>query len=102
MAGGYAQWAERGPFFPYASTNSSDLSTFREQGVRINPATNAMTATAGDPRAFVVGGDLWSFDSPVLEFRYVEKGGPEIVEAAVFGYHADLNQNAGWRWSGSK
>lgn len=72
------------------------LSAFREQGVRINPATNAMTTGATDAQAFVVGPDLWSFDFPVLEFRYAEKSGPELVEAAVFGYHADLlNQNSG-------
>jgi hypothetical protein len=73
-----------------------DLSAFREQGVRINPATNTMAVGATDAQAFVVGGDLWSFDSPVLEFRYAEKSGPDRVEAAVFGYHANvLNQNSG-------
>lgn len=77
-------------------STGDDLSAFREQGVRINPATNTMTTGATDAQAFVVGGDLWSFDSPVLEFRYTEKSGPEVVECFVFGYHADvLNQNSG-------
>lgn len=50
-----------------------------------------MTTGADDAQTFVVGTDLWSFDSPVLEFRYTEKSGPEMVEAAVFdGYHADV------------
>lgn len=77
-------------------STGDDLSAFREQGVRINPATNTMTSAAGDPRAFVTGADLWSFDSPVLEFRYTEKSGPELVEPAVFGYHAEvLNHDTG-------
>jgi hypothetical protein len=77
-------------------STGDDLSAFREQGVRINPAINAMTTGATDAQAFVIGSDLWSFDSPVAEFRFHEKTGPEFVEAAVFAYHADvLNQDSG-------
>ena len=31
----------------------------------------------------------WTWDSPVKQFRFEERGGPSIVELALFGYHAD-------------
>ena len=44
---------------------------------------------AGDGDVFVLAdGDLWAWASPLLEFRYLEKAGPGLVELAVFGYFA--------------
>lgn len=54
--------------------------------VGFSPAFGTGTS---DYDAVVLGaGDLWAWSSPLLELRYYEKNGPELVECALWGYFA--------------
>jgi hypothetical protein len=81
------------PLFPYllngptnaAGTTSAAYATGSIAGVETRPAW------ALDPGGILVGAgpaDAMSFESSMLEFRFQEKSGPELVEFNVWGYFA--------------
>jgi hypothetical protein len=81
------------PLFPYllngptnaAGTTSAAYATGSIAGVETRPAW------ALDPGQIIVGAgpaDAMSFESSMLEFRFQEKSGPELVEFNVWGYFA--------------
>jgi hypothetical protein len=81
------------PLFPYllngptnaAGTTSMAYATGSIAGVETRPAW------ALDPGQIIVGAgpaDAMSFESSMLEFRFAEKSGPELVEFNVWGYFA--------------
>jgi hypothetical protein len=81
------------PLFPYllngptnaAGTTSAAYATGSIAGVETRPAW------ALDPGQIIIGAgpaDAMSFESSMLEFRFQEKSGPELVEFNVWGYFA--------------
>ena len=62
---------------------------WRPMGVAVNASVVPFGAGATDADVVILGSnDLWLWESPLLEFRYGQKDGPEIVEAVVWGYVA--------------
>jgi hypothetical protein len=56
-------------------------------GVSLAPSITGTGACDGD--VFILGfGDLWVWQSPVLEFRYSERAGPAFIDMTLFGYVA--------------
>jgi Phage capsid family len=83
------------PLFPYllngptnaAGTTATGYASGSIAGVETRPAW------ALDPGKIVIGagpGDAMSFESSMLEFRFQEKSGPELVEFNVWGYFAGV------------
>jgi hypothetical protein len=83
------------PLFPYllngptnaAGTTSAAYATGSIAGVETRPAW------ALDPGQIIIGAgpaDAMSFESSMLEFRFAEKSGPELVEFNVWGYFAGV------------
>jgi hypothetical protein len=81
------------PLFPYllngptnaAGTTAAAYATGSIAGVETRPAW------ALDPGQIIIGAgpaDAMSFESSLLEFRFAEKSGPELVEFNVWGYFA--------------
>ena len=79
------------PLFPYilngptnaAGTTGAGYATGNIAGVETRPAW------ALDPGNTIIGAgqsDAMSFESSLLEFRFSEKNGPELVEFNVWGY----------------
>jgi hypothetical protein len=79
------------PLFPYllngptnaAGTTSAGYATGSIAGVETRPAW------ALQPGEIIIGAgpaDAMSFESSMLEFRFAEKSGPELVEFNVWGY----------------
>ena len=60
----------------------------RDVTVELSPWITGVAAGDGDVFILADGGDLMAWSSPLLEFRYLEKAGPGLVELAVFGYFA--------------
>jgi hypothetical protein len=81
------------PLFPYllngptnaAGTTSAAYATGTIAGVETRPTWGL------DPGQIIIGAgpsDAMSFESSMLEFRFQEKSGPELVEFNVWGYFA--------------
>jgi hypothetical protein len=88
-----ADGADGRPLFPYllngptnaAGTTAAAYATGSIAGVETRPAW------ALDPGQVIIGAgpaDAMSFESSMLEFRFQEKSGPELVEFNVWGYFA--------------
>jgi hypothetical protein len=88
-----ADGADGRPLFPYllngptnaAGTTAAAYATGSIAGVETRPAW------ALDPGGIIIGAgpaDAMSFESSMLEFRFQEKSGPELVEFNVWGYFA--------------
>lgn len=55
----------------------------------IRPAPSMLQAEPGEADVFVSSpGQLYVWESPLLELRYSERSGPGLVELVVFGYQA--------------
>lgn len=70
--------------------NGDDTCLWRVMGARVNAAVNDFGTTASDARLSILGsGDVVNFESPLVEFRFDDySGGPALVKASVWGYHA--------------
>jgi hypothetical protein len=67
-------------------STGDDAAMWRTQGATVNPAVIPFDA---DPAAIILGrGDLYVLESPLIEFRFGEKHGPETFELAAWAYVA--------------
>jgi hypothetical protein len=91
-----AQSAEDGRFqLPsIGASNSAGVGNAVTQGWSIDglpfvPAWSMTGNTSGDADVIIVNSaDAWAWESSLLQFRFEEKYGPEMIEVALFGYFA--------------
>jgi len=91
-----AQSAEDGRFqLPsVGASNSAGVGNAVQQGWSIDglpfvPAWSMTGNAAGDADVIIVNSaDAWAWESALLQFRFEEKYGPEMIEVALFGYFA--------------
>lgn len=91
-----AQSAEDGRFqLPsVGASNSAGVGNAVQQGWSIDglpfvPAWAMSGNAAGDSDVIIINaGDAWAWESSLLQFRFEEKYGPEMIEVALFGYFA--------------
>jgi hypothetical protein len=70
-------------------SSGDDAAMWRVGGTPVNPAPAMVDVSATDGDVLVLApGQLWVWESPLLEFRYAEKLGPAAVELVLFGYMA--------------
>lgn len=58
-------------------------------GLTFVPAWSMTGNTSGDADVIILNsGDVWAWESPLLMFRFEERGGPARIDLALFGYFA--------------
>jgi HK97 family phage prohead protease len=58
-------------------------------GLTFQPAWSMSGNASGDADViFLNSGDVWAWESPLLMFRFEERGGPARIDLALFGYFA--------------
>ena len=76
------------PYLAYGPTNAAGVSSTAYASGAI-AGVETRPAWALDPPDVIIGAgpaDAMSFESSMLEFRFAEKSGPELVEFNVWGY----------------
>lgn len=82
------------PLFPsVGAQNTSGIGNAVQQGWFVDGLPHvpawAMTEAVGDDILLIVNrSDWWTWESPLLTFRFEEKSGPALIELALFGYYA--------------
>lgn len=76
------------PYIGYGPTNAAGVSStaYASGGIAGLPTIPAWALDAGETIIGAGPSDAMSFESSMLEFRFEEKKGPELVEFNVWGY----------------
>ena len=78
------------PYMGYGPTNAAGTAqtAYARGGIAGVDTVPAWALPAGDTIIGAGPNDAMSFESSVLEFRFAEKSGPELIEFNVWGYFA--------------
>lgn len=78
-----------GPHNAFGTGNAGSVSGWQVDNLVFQPAWSMTGNASGDADAlFFNSGDVWAWESPLLMFRFEERGGPARIDLALFGYFA--------------